>query len=180
MDFSERLNFIIEQVIKSFSSLSYEQLNWKMDLSKWSIAQCLEHLIVSNSTYFPVFDQVLEGTYTLPVTQRFNPLSKLFGPMMIKTLGPHPTIKFKSPKIFTPSSGNIPSSILQDFYKHQEVLKSYFRKLLQLDIDRIVITSPVNSFISYNLNHALQIITGHEQRHINQALNVLNHPNFPK
>lgn len=99
--------------------------------------------------------------------------------MMIRSLGPQPTKKFTAPKIFEPSSSDI-HSITSDFMHHQEVLKKYFQQLSALDGSKTVIASPVSSMITYSLNDALQILAGHEQRHINQALNVLNNPNFPK
>lgn len=42
-----------------FGGLSEGQLNWKPDSERWSIAQCLHHLITTNAAYFPVFEQVL-------------------------------------------------------------------------------------------------------------------------
>jgi hypothetical protein len=98
--------------------------------------------------------------------------------MMVKTLGPQLTKKFRSPKIFEPQSSSISEAIIGDFTKYQQVLKNYFVRLLQLDTHNLVMTSPVTSFITYSLQDGLQVIAGHEQRHIYQALHILNHPNF--
>ena len=99
---------------------------------------------------------------------------------MVRHLGPQSKQKLKNPKIFTPSTSTLSSAIIEDFSKHQQRLINYFFQLDQLDKDKIVITSPASSFVTYSLHHAMQIITVHEQRHFNQAMNVLNHPNFPK
>jgi hypothetical protein len=180
MDLIATLNDTTRQVITNFSSLSNEQLNWKADVSKWSIAQCLDHLIVSNSTYFSTFDKLINKTYHLPLAQKLNPFKKVFGPIMVKHLGPQAKQKLKNPKIFTPSTSTIPSSIVEEFSQHQQTLLNYFYQLDQLNKDKVVITSPVSSFVSYSLHHAMQIITVHEQRHFNQAMNVLSHPNYPE
>ena len=37
---------------KLFGSLSAEQLNWKPAPDRWSVAQCLEHLINTNLLHF--------------------------------------------------------------------------------------------------------------------------------
>ena len=36
-----------------FSNIRLEQLNWKPSPDQWSIGQCLDHLLVFDSSYFP-------------------------------------------------------------------------------------------------------------------------------
>ena len=180
MDLIGQLDMVQLQAVQNFSLLSADQLNWKPDPSKWSIAQCLDHLIVSNSTYFPIFDKILANEYRLSFVQRLNPLKKLMGSMMSKTLGPQLVRKFHSPRIFEPSSSQINPGIVEEFSNLQNKLKNYFTKLLQPSLTKITVASPVSSIITYPLSDALKIIAGHEQRHLHQAINVLNHQNFPK
>jgi len=180
MDLIANLNNTTNQVIQNFSSLPNEQLNWKPDVSKWSIAQCLDHLIVSNSTFFETFDKLINKIYQLILVQKLNPFNKMFGPIMVKYPGPQSKQKLKNPKVFTPATSILSSSIIEHFTRHQQVLINYFNQLNHSNKDKIVISSPASSFVSYSLYHAMQIITIHKQRHINQAMNVLNHPNHPK
>jgi uncharacterized damage-inducible protein DinB len=49
--------------LERFQTLSEEQFNWKPNTKSWSIAQCLDHLIVSNEKYFPVFEAVFAERY---------------------------------------------------------------------------------------------------------------------
>jgi hypothetical protein len=180
MELAEKLEEVTNTVVAQFSALSHHQLNWKPEPSKWSIAQCLDHLITSNRAYFPVFDDILNERYQLSFLQRLNPFKKTFGPMMIKSLGPQPARKFKAPKIFEPSASELPAAIVQNFIGHQGEIKNYFHRLQRLAISDIVMASPVTGLITYTVSDALQIIAGHEQRHINQALTIFNHPNFPE
>lgn len=180
MELIQQLDDIQDQVNRNFSSLSGEQLNWKPGPDNWSIGQCLDHLIVSNKTYFPSFEKFLRNEYRLPLFQRLNPFKKALGSMMIKTLGPNAVKKFHTPPIFEPSQSSITPTIFNDFSDHQRILKKYMEQLLQLNTKQLFMTSPVTPMISYSLDDALRILTGHEQRHVNQAINVLHHPNFPK
>ncbi len=180
MGLIDQLDSITIQANQNFSALNPEQLNWKPAPEKWGIAQCLDHLIISNSDYFPAFDQLLKGGYHPTRWQRINPLSGYVGKMMVKMLGPVPKKKFKAPKIFMPSSSNIHSGILKQFEQHQQQLKTFYSRLQRLDGNQIIISSPVSKLITYSLQHVLELLAGHEQRHINQALTVLHHPNFPK
>ena len=176
----QQIDAVQEQVDKQFSALSPEQLNWKPEPGKWSIAQCLDHIITSNKTYFPAFYKLLRHEYRLSFFQQLNPFKKMLGPMMVRNLGPQVTKKFSAPTIFQPSSSNLPASIITDFRTHQEELRKYIRQLLQLDTKNLVMASPVTGMITYTLADAIRIVTGHEQRHINQAEQILHHPNFPR
>jgi uncharacterized damage-inducible protein DinB len=180
MDLSNEIDSLTTQVNENFGQLNAAQLNWKPASNAWSIGQCLNHIMVSNQTYMPTFNQVLNGSYRLSFFQKINPFKKALGPTMVKSLGPQSEKKFPSPKVFEPSSSDIPADIVSRFNAHQEEIKRYFSALQQKDTSRIVIASPVSSIITYSLADALKIITGHEQRHVSQAIAVLNHPNFPK
>jgi hypothetical protein len=180
MNLIEQIDAINSQVRERFTALLPSQLNWKPEPSKWSIGQCLDHLIVSNTAYFSTFEQLIYHRYRLSFFQSLNPFKKIMGRLMVKNLGPEPKRKFTAPKILQPSASNIPSTIVEDFSSHQDELKNYFRKLLQLDTKHLYMASPVTSLVVYNLSSAMELITAHEQRHVNQAKNVLNHPNFPK
>ena len=179
MDPLQQINLVTREAKEKLCSLSPSQLNWKPDPKKWSIAQCLDHIMVSNKTYYPTFEKLLTHSYRLPLLQRLNPFKKLFGPMMVKSLGPQPTKKFTAPKIFEPSSSDLPGSMVSNFVQHQAILGNYVERLNRLDTKKEVITSPVSGLISYSLEDAMRIISGHEQRHLNQALDILHHPNFP-
>ena len=67
----------VSQQAEKFQSLSSTQLNWKPSENEWSIGQCLDHLIVSNTTYFPTFEKVLHGKYRLGFLQKINQISVL-------------------------------------------------------------------------------------------------------
>ena len=49
-----------ESVIKDFEKfkiLSESQINWKPSLGNWSIAECVDHLIVTNKLYLKEFEK---------------------------------------------------------------------------------------------------------------------------
>jgi len=48
-----------------------------------------------------------------------------------------------------------------------------------LDLEKIVITSPVAGVVVYSLMDAYRLIVVHEQRHFQQAKRVTEEPSFP-
>ena len=162
-----------------FGNLSPEQLNWKPAAEKWSIAQCLDHLIVSNNTYYPQFNELISGKHRNSFCQNIGFISKFFGGYLIKETGPVVAKPMKSPPAFAPSQSAIAASILSDFEKHQNEFTICIRQLDKVDLDETILSSPALKIITYTLTDLLIILGGHEQRHLNQAKNVLAHSGFP-
>ncbi len=178
-DKTERLRSLKLEVNSAFGSLNANQLNWKPSHDKWSIAECLQHLITSNETYFPALDKLASG-YAPTFWEKNNPFSRSIGKSMVKTLGITITKKFKSPKIFTPKKIVYNEGILQSFAEHQENLIEKMNRLEHLDEKKTKLSSPVSPLITLPLSDCLEVLTAHEERHLNQAKNILALGTFPK
>jgi hypothetical protein len=177
---SKEIKEITDLVNEELGSLNVVQLNWKPATDQWNIGQCLDHLIVSNSKYLPVFKVVISGTHKPTFWERKNPFSKYTGANMIKTLGSQVTKKFIAPKLFMPTGKTIGQEIIAQFNKHQEELTTILNELEKEKYEKIIITSPVAGLITIPLHDAIKIIVNHEMRHILQAIRIKNMPDFPK
>ncbi len=175
----EALSRVTAEVKSAFGHLSVEQLNWKPATDKWSIAQCLDHIIVSNSTYYPQLNEVISARHKNSFYQNIEFISRFFGNYLIKETGNVVSKPMKSPATFAPSQSKIAATIVSDFEKHQKEFAALIQQLDKTNLQSIVISSPALSIITYNLTDLLTILVGHEQRHLNQAKNVLNHTGFP-
>jgi hypothetical protein len=169
-----------EKVKAEFGGLALEQLNWKPAPESWSIGQCLDHLIVTDCLYFPSLKTISEGNYSITRWQRWSPFSSLFGKILVNQLQEKAKSKVKTAKIFYPSSSEINEGIFDRFHKHLDTLIEYITACKEVDLDKINITSPVSTFITYNLRHAFMILIQHEHRHINQAVRVKGQKEFPR
>ena len=164
---------------KVFGGLSKEQLNWKPSPERWSVAQCFAHLITSNSGYLPIVDSILKGQKQSRILQKLPFLPGIWGKMLIKYLDPAQTRKMKAPKKFEPAQSDVSGSIINDFAAQQEKIVEKMRATANLDLERIVITSPAASFVTYSLMDAYRIIVVHELRHFQQAQRVTAESAFP-
>jgi len=158
---------------EQFGSLDYEKFNWSPEPGRWSIGQCLEHLVKSNEPYFAIFDSLANGTHQTTLWQRLPLWPTLWGKALYNTIKPENTRKAKAPKIFQPTIGTIPLSMLDDFCKQQPRLIAAMNAAKSVDLDRTIITSPVASFITYSLRDTFAILAAHEERHLRQAEQVL-------
>ena len=157
----------------TFGNLSETQLNWKPDPQSWSIAQNIDHLIVINKTYYPVVQSVRDGTYKVPFTGKFGFMVNFMSSVLLKAVQPDRKKKMKTFPVWEPSSSNIPGDILERFEKHQEEFKQLIIKSQDLLEKESLISSPANRNIVYKLETAFDIIVIHEQRHFEQAREVL-------
>ncbi len=176
-----QLNEVSRQVKETFAPLNTTQLNWKPAPNKWSIAQCLDHLMVSNSTYYPEFDRIIKQQPFTNWWGKIPFLPALAGKMLLDGVKPTSTIPLPAPGNFTPSNSDIPDTIVQDFDRMQQTFIGYFTRLQTIpEHERVLVTSPVARFITYSLKDCLNILTFHEQRHLQQALRVMKMDDFPK
>lgn len=162
----------------TFGRLTVSQLNWKPSAERWSVAQCFDHLLTSNKGYFPVIEGVLSGQKPT-FWQRLPLLPGLAGSLLIKSLDPASTRKIKAPKKFQPAQSDISGSVIDDFVDQQGKIVEKMKATGHLDLERIIISSPVAAPITYSLLDAYRIIVVHEQRHFQQAKGVTEESAFP-
>lgn len=167
-------------VREAFANLSVSQLNWSSAPESWSIGHCLDHLVVSDSLYFPIFKQITSGNFRQSWWQNWNPFSNIFAKMLISQTGEKVNKKVKSPRVFRPASQPVDHTIIPSFQHHLDTLINYIADCRHLDLDRVQITSPVSKVITYSLRSAIIILVQHEHRHVNQAVRVQQHVSFPK
>lgn len=170
---------IIDETLSSFGNLTFQQLNWQPNINQWSIAQCFDHLITANISYFPVFEKILSGEKKNSFLEKIPLLPNFWGKMLIKAVAPESPSKLKAPKVFQPSNSSIDSNIISRFIDQQNQVLKYMKATEGLDLEKIIISSPVSSLITYSLIDAYTVIVNHEQRHFLQAKRVLSVVGFP-
>lgn len=172
-DWTSQLDKITEQFFENFSSLSTEQLNWKPNAQTWSIAQNIDHLIVVNETYYPVLDALRKGAYQTPFIAKFGFVVSFLGKTILNAVKPDRQKKMKTFPIWEPTVSQVKDDILQQFEKHQTKLKREIESSKELIEKGTTISSPANKNIVYKLETAFDIIVSHEQRHLEQAKEIL-------
>lgn len=171
---TNKIDDITNSFKAAFGNLSAEQLNWKPNAQTWSIAQNIDHLIVINESYYPVIESVRKGTYKLPLMGKIGFMVNSMGKMILNAVEPTREKKIKTFPIWEPSKSSIGPDILNRFEKHQEELKKIIASSKDLVEKGVVISSPANKNIVYKLGTAFDIMITHEQRHLEQAKEVLS------
>jgi hypothetical protein len=106
-------------------------------------------------------------------------LPGLAGKLLIKSLVPKSTRKMKAPGKFQPAQSDISASVIDDFVDQQARIVEQMKSTGHLDLEKIIITSPVAAAITYSLMDAYRVIVVHEARHFQQATRVTEEAAFP-
>ena len=165
---------------RRFGGLSAAQLNWRPNAEEWSIAYCVEHVIVANATYAAPVGRILDGSKTTTLWERMPLLPGLFGRMLIRSLTPGARARVQAPKVFLPSATTVSDDVMSRFAVAQGELIALMERCRALDTRAIIITSPAASFVTYSLLDAFRIIVVHLQHHLQQTSALLALPEFPR
>ena len=160
----------------TFGKLSNRQINFKPSAESWSIGQCFDHLIKTDSLFFSELDKIAEGTRKNSFIETWSPLSSIWGNMLISSLKKDER-KFKAPsKLIIPPS-EIDADTIEKYTQHLVKLIKKIKQTETADWRKVVMTSPFMSLMTYKLGDGYQIIVEHNKRHFRQAERVLEMQN---
>ena len=164
---------------KTFGGLSAKQINWKPSADGWSVGQCFEHLIKTNSLFFPELEKIASGTRKNSFLENYSPLSSFFGNLLVNSLQKDAR-KFKAPSPAIVPPSEVDAGIIEQFAAHQAEVIEKIKGTETADWQKTVITSPFMRLMTYKLADGFRVVVEHERRHFRQAERVLQAEGFPK
>ncbi len=111
----------------TFGGLTAVQLNWKPAPSRWSIAQCFDHLIRINGQMLDGIVRTLDPATPKALVQRVPGLPRVFGRVMIRSLSPTATRKLAAPASARPSTSDLGGDIIVRFVEAQASMRERLR-----------------------------------------------------
>jgi hypothetical protein len=160
--------------LEATSGLSEAQWNFKPAPDRWSIAECAEHIGVTEAFILKLItEQTLKG----PAEPEKRALVQGKDSSLM-TLVVDRTAKFKAPEIIQPTrrwatSGEITKNVLESRARTIE-----FVSTTQADLRDHFMDHPV--FKTLDTYQWILLTSGHMRRHTAQILEVKADPNFPK
>lgn len=174
-----QLQQIRQTVEKKFETLSESQIQWKPDTDKWSVLECLIHLNMASQYYATQLKFKLEHTpKNENAPQEFE--MSFNGKMMLGFVDPKSSRKVPAPAMFKPKPYHLDTpKVFERYYAILQGLEEVLQKSDQIDWNTKV-ASPFTSWLKFRLGDVLIFVIAHHQRHLNQALRVMQQPAFPK
>lgn len=168
-----------DQRVKELTlGLTPEQLNWQPAPGAWSVGQCLEHLCITNEAYSPAIASSLAGK---PVSAVQEITIGWFGRWFIRSfIEPSPqTKRAKAPKKIVPGT-RVELSVLDRFLRSNQATRELIRHAGDHDVNHIRFRNPFIPVLRFTAGTGLEIVSGHERRHLLQAERVKQSLEFPQ
>ena len=165
--------------------LGPEQLRWRPADDEWSIAECLEHLVLTGEVYLEALDDVIERGRAEAKTSNGSYRPSRIGRWLVRSLEPPPGLKLPAPGILRPELeveeawGDERGDPLAAFLDLREGYRERLLAADGLDLGAIRMSSPFLSLLRFDLGSAFRIIAAHERRHLWQARRVREAEGFP-
>jgi hypothetical protein len=181
---SEITNKNIQQATSWMSKLSENQLNWRPNPGIWSISEVLAHLNSYAKYYHPAIQRKIEITRFR--TARFDFVSSPLGRSAWKSmkLGRLNNVKrkFNAPKGHNPTidANLVTGKDVEEFVTQQKELLQIIDNSQEVNVRKVKVPISISKIVRLRLGDALLFITYHNERHIQQILNLKSHKNFPK
>lgn len=169
MNWIQQLDQNLEKWQKAFQEAKPQEWNFTGEDGEWSANTCLDHIITSNATYFPILEAVLNGTYKGGFWTKLKFLAKPMGKMLIKAIDPANKKKNRTFKVFEPQSKAKGEELIKQLAENHSRLKPLIQQVLSKGLEDTIIASPASNKVVYPLKDAFTIIVLHEGRHLNQA-----------
>jgi DinB superfamily len=163
---------------KLVAGFNEQQLNWQPAPGSWSVGQCLEHLCITNEAYLPAISAALKEKPDAPVGAI---IPGWFGGWFLRSfIEPSPqTKRVSSPSKIRPTT-RVGMSVLERFLSVNQSCREVIVSARSKDVNRIRFWNPFINGIRFTVGTGLEIIAGHERRHLLQAERVRNSTNFPR
>ena len=136
----------------------------------WSVGECLAHLNIVGEGYAVRLKPALPTVVNARNRKGEGPFRfGLLGRFFVRSLEPDAKPKLKAPKSFQPEAQ---PGVTERFLSLQDELLGLVQQAEGLALERIVISSPVSRVLRLSVFEALNAVTVHELRHLQQAARV--------
>ena len=178
-DVRNGLDEIARETQATFGDLDARQLNWRPDATRWSVAQCFDHLLAANRLIFQAADDALNDAAPRTLWQRLPVLPGILGRMLIRSQAPSGVRKFTAPSKAQPATSGIALDIIQRFIEQHRTAVTRAQALDERDAAHAIMTSPFIRVVTYSVLDGWRLVIAHDRRHFEQARGVTLSPGFP-
>jgi len=154
------------------ADLSDRSVNWSPLSGSWSVAQCLNHLAVTNVFHVRGLLARVQAARASGVQPFTGLRPSAFGKWFIGTLEPPPKFKARAPTAVVPGAEFRRDDLVPAFKASHEDYRALVHASADVDTNRIIINNPFFNRVRMRLSTALLVIPTHERRHLWQAENV--------
>jgi hypothetical protein len=163
--------------------LSDPQFFWSPSAEVWSIAECLEHLNVTARNYLPMLDTAIATAKQWGVYGSGPFHYGWLGRFVVRQMEPPPRRRMKAPATFHPGQRHTQrkrTEIEAGFRGYQVQFVDRLRQANGVDLLKAKVQFPSSKWIHFPLGVGFSLMAAHERRHLWQARQLTQNPQFPR
>lgn len=172
-DYRAQFAAIAGQAGELVAGLDEAGFNWRPAPDKWSIEECLGHLVQFGQMRVRAVEAAIERGRKRGLTGEgpfsYGAIERWF----VRLNEPPVRRRAPAPRRFRPQHGQPVTAVLPTFLHLQSQLMAQAEAARGLDLRRVKVASPVFRVLRMSLGMALAQIAAHERRHLEQARGVL-------
>jgi hypothetical protein len=154
--------------------LTEEQGCWRADAGSWSVAQCLDHIAISNEVYLRVMKEPAVRARAAGRLRRQAALPGFLGRKFAATMEPpvKASKKMKAPQTIRPGTSCSLVDAFAHFLTSHAELRHFLGTNADLDLAAIRFPNPFVPVIRFSVATGLHVLAAHERRHLWQGWQV--------
>ncbi|MDE3134945.1 MAG: DinB family protein [Acidobacteriota bacterium] len=152
--------------------LGEKQLDWRPEPGRWSIAEILIHLRLTNEACLPSLDHAIEDARRKKLLAEGPFRLGWMGRFFVWYVEPPPVIRLPSPAVLRPPVAEPAGEALPRLLDSRRHVLARLEAASGLDLERARFVSPFASFVKMSLLAIFSVFTAHERRHLWQGENV--------
>jgi len=161
------------------TGLSPYAFNWHSAPGNWSIAECLDHLIVVGNLLIPRIDEAIRDARGKNL-QGAGPFRYgIRGKLFVRAQEPPVRRKVRTFPEYVPPTARLTENIQREFMELQDRLIERVKAADGLDLSQMLIRSPAVSWLKFNTAVWFASTAAHERRHLWQARRIRESSYFP-
>lgn len=147
---------------------------WRAAAGTWSVAECLDHLAVTNRVFLEAMRPAAEAALAGGRQRRRPAVPGAFGRWFVGALEP-PVKRWlgvKAKPVVQPQPSPSLADAVARFAASQAEVRAFIDRFAGIDLAGVRFPNPIVPLVRYSLATALHVIPAHERRHLWQAWNV--------
>ncbi len=149
--------------------LTDRQLAWRENARTWSIADCLNHLVVTGRHSLDSMRRSVADARARGLLGRGPFRHGLLGNWLVRLMDAPPRIRVRAPKAYRPLPDQPVQATVAAFFLLQRELFAVLNEANGIDLGRVKVENPVTRWFRLSLGQELAFTAAHERRHLWQA-----------
>ena len=178
-EYQRQLRDISADLADLTGTLDELQLNWRPAPTRWSIAEGVVHLNAVAELLLPVLERRAVDARKKGLLAEGPFRHSRLGNFFLKMMEPPPKLRIPGPKGLLPQPQHYTREVIATFMRLQEEIIAAIDRADGLNLSAIMINSPFPRPLRLSIGQWYGFLAAHARRHLWQARNVRNDPDFP-